>query len=132
MDLFVVIVEDRHADVDVRVFSSAERAVEAAKQDAVDNARSPESIEEEDLTGAGILYFATWSTEGDCVSVVTRPLDDGATASAGPPAPLVSAATIAGAAAMEERDRVAGGPPWEVPSHPENFQPGGWHHGQIR
>jgi hypothetical protein len=46
--------------------------------------------------------------------------------------PLVSDETIAEAAAMEERDRAAGGPPWEVPEHPENAQPGGWHRGQIR
>lgn len=48
------------------------------------------------------------------------------------PRPLVSDATIAEAEAMEERDRAAGGPPWEVPAHPENAQPGGWHRGQIR
>lgn len=46
--------------------------------------------------------------------------------------PLVSAATIAEVAAMEVRDREAGGPPWEVPDHPDNAQPGGWHRGQIR
>lgn len=45
--------------------------------------------------------------------------------------PLVSDETIAEAAAMAERDRAAGGPPWEVPDHPDSFQPGGWHHGQI-
>lgn len=45
--------------------------------------------------------------------------------------PLVSDETIAEAGAMEARDRAAGGPPWEVPEHPENFQPGGWHHGQL-
>jgi len=32
---------------------------------------------------------------------------------------------------MEERDRLAGGPPWEVPDHPDHDLPGGWHHGQI-
>lgn len=51
-----------------------------------------------------------------------------------PPAagrPLVSDATIAEAAAMQERDQAAGGPPWEVPDHPDNQQPGGWHQGQI-
>jgi len=46
--------------------------------------------------------------------------------------PLVSDETIAEAAAMEERDRLAGGPPWEVPDHPDHNLPGGWHHGQIR
>lgn len=45
--------------------------------------------------------------------------------------PLVSDSTIAEAAAMEARDREAGGAPWEVADHPENAQPGGWHRGQI-
>lgn len=49
-----------------------------------------------------------------------------------PAKPLISDETIAEAAAMEERDRAAGGPPWEVADHPDNAQPGGWHHGQIR
>lgn len=46
--------------------------------------------------------------------------------------PIVSDETIAEVAAMEERDRLAGGPPWEVPSHPDNALPGGWHRGRIR
>lgn len=46
--------------------------------------------------------------------------------------PIVSDETIAEAQAMAERDRVAGGPPWEVPAHPDNALPGGWHRGQIR
>lgn len=41
------------------------------------------------------------------------------------------AAAIAEAEAMEERDRLAGGPPWEVADHPDNNLPGGWHHGQL-
>lgn len=40
---------------------------------------------------------------------------------------LVSPETIAEAAAMEERDRLAGGFPWEVPDHPDHGLPGGWH-----
>lgn len=44
---------------------------------------------------------------------------------------VISDATIAEVAAMEARDREAGGPPWEVADHPENPQPDGWHHGQI-
>lgn len=46
--------------------------------------------------------------------------------------PLVSDATIAEAAAMEERDQLAGGFPWEVADHPDHNLPGGWHRGQIR
>ncbi len=46
--------------------------------------------------------------------------------------PMVSDATIEEAAAIEERDRAAGGPPWEVADHPDHNLPGGWHRGQIR
>jgi hypothetical protein len=46
--------------------------------------------------------------------------------------PLISDETLAEVAAMEERDRLAGGPPWEVPDHPDHGLPGGWHRGQIR
>jgi len=45
--------------------------------------------------------------------------------------PLISDSTLVEIAAMEERDRLAGGPPWEVPDHPDNSLPGGWHHGQL-
>jgi hypothetical protein len=34
-------------------------------------------------------------------------------------------------AELEDRDRAAGGPPWEVPDHPDHDLPGGWHRGQI-
>ncbi|GGN39077.1 hypothetical protein FHR83_006801 [Actinoplanes campanulatus] len=44
---------------------------------------------------------------------------------------LISDETLAEVAAMEERDRLAGGPPWEIADHPDNFQPGGWHRGQL-
>lgn len=46
--------------------------------------------------------------------------------------PLISDETLAEVAAMEERDRLAGGAPWEVPDHPDHGLPGGWHRGQIR
>lgn len=41
------------------------------------------------------------------------------------------ALAIAELGAMEERDRTAGGPPWEIPDHPDHDQLGSWHHGQI-
>ena len=44
---------------------------------------------------------------------------------------VISASTIAEIEAIAERDRLAGGPPWEVPDHPDHDQPGGWHHGQL-
>jgi hypothetical protein len=47
------------------------------------------------------------------------------------PKPLISPETIAEAEAMEERDRRAGGFPWEVPDHPDHQLPGGWHRGKI-
>lgn len=44
---------------------------------------------------------------------------------------IISPESFAEVEAMAERDRLAGGPPWEVPDHPDNSLPGGWHHGQI-
>lgn len=45
--------------------------------------------------------------------------------------PLISDETLAEVAAMGERDRLAGGSPWEIPDHPDNWQPGSWHRGQL-
>ncbi len=44
---------------------------------------------------------------------------------------VISQSTLDELREIEERDRAAGGFPWEVPDHPDNSLPGGWHHGQI-
>lgn len=70
--IYVVLVEDRHTDVDVEVFTDRSAAIAFAKQEALDNARHPEGIEEEDIEG--YIYYCRYSAESDCVSVVEKEL----------------------------------------------------------
>lgn len=46
--------------------------------------------------------------------------------------PLDVSQAVAELDAMSARDRAAGGPPWNVPTHPDHDLPGGWHRGNIR
>ncbi len=72
MQVFVAIIEDRHTDVDIELFPTAEEAIEYAKECVQGNARHPENIEEETIQGC--LYYCRYSSEGDCVSVVEKEL----------------------------------------------------------
>ena len=62
-------------------------------------------------------------------------LDDAAEYAADHADRAMHPAGISGALAelddMAARDRAAGGPPWDVPTHPDHDLPGGWHRGQI-
>lgn len=69
--LYIVILEERHIDVDALPFTTAEAANAFARQLAEFYARGPDDIEE----SGGELYCAGWGPEGDCVSVVKRELD---------------------------------------------------------
>jgi hypothetical protein len=75
-DIWIVLTEDRHADVEALPFSSEERAIEAAR------ARAPvdaEGIAGEELTDSmrkdGWVFFLPYGSEGDCVRVVKRTVD---------------------------------------------------------
>jgi hypothetical protein len=73
MSVYVMIIEDRHTDVDVAVFATLESAVAAAEEAVDDNARFPnwrEVIDQYEVPGR--LFYAVYSPEGDCVSVVER------------------------------------------------------------
>jgi hypothetical protein len=78
-DIWIVLVEDRHADVEALPFSTEQAAIEAARAEAEENARSPEDVTEEPLTPAmtadGWVLYLPYGTEGDCVRVVKRTLD---------------------------------------------------------
>lgn len=71
-DIWIVLVEDRHADVDALPFTTEEAAIAAARAEA------PADAEEQELTPAmradrwvlDLLYGA----EGDCVRVIRRTL----------------------------------------------------------
>lgn len=73
-DTWIVLVEDRHADVDALPFSTEEAATAKAR-DLV-----PEFAEEEPLNESmrrsGWVLYLPYGTEGDCVRVVKRTMDD--------------------------------------------------------
>ena len=77
--VYVAILEDRHCDVQVEVFSEKEDAVEWAEEAALLNAHHEEDIEKEELTAGmrkeGWLYYAVYSCEGDSVRVVQKEVD---------------------------------------------------------
>ena len=74
MTVYVVIIEDCHTDVDVRIFSTAERAIAYAKEVARDSASRPEDVKE--IKSDAWLYAAQYSVESDYVTVVDRTIDE--------------------------------------------------------
>ncbi len=81
MKVYIAIIEDRHCDVDVRVFTKKETAVMFAFETAEEYCRHEEDFEEDELTGDMIrdrwVYSVTYSCEGDSVRVVEREVDEG-------------------------------------------------------
>ena len=78
MTIFAVIWNDRHADTEVHLFSTADKAIEFAQQSATVSAREPGDIEEglnEFMQRSGWLYYASYSCEGDSIWVVPCELD---------------------------------------------------------
>lgn len=78
MKIFIVIIEDRHTDVSAEPFTSKDAAIAHARSEASKYARFEDDFQEQELTGEmvkdGWLYYATYSVEGDCVTVVEREL----------------------------------------------------------
>lgn len=75
MEVFIVLVEDRHADVDALPFSTWGRAAGCARDKAGEEA--VESGLTERSRQAGVVLLLEYGTEGDCVSVVRRVVDEG-------------------------------------------------------
>lgn len=71
--VYVVIIDDRHTDTDVAVFSTAEKAIAFAKAEVFNLASHPEDIEEEEVKEW--LYCVRYSGEGDSIWVVERVID---------------------------------------------------------
>jgi len=78
-DVWIVLVEDRHADVNALPFTSEAAALEAAHAEAEANARDPQDVHEAELIQAAIrdgwVLLLEYGTEGGCVRVVKRQLD---------------------------------------------------------
>lgn len=72
--LYVVMINDRHTDPEPYVFSTPEAAIDYARSEAHEYARTPEGVEEEPIEGW--LYYARYSGEGDSVWVIAKTLDD--------------------------------------------------------
>ena len=77
-DVWVVLVEDRHTDVEALPFTSEVAALEAAHAGADANARHGD-VREAELTpqmiADGWCLLLEYGTEGDCVRVLKRELD---------------------------------------------------------
>ena len=78
MIIYVVMINDRHSDPGVRLFSTAVKAIDYAKQFARRCCYSPEDIREELTSGmqrAGWLYYADY-TEEDSIWVLPCKVDE--------------------------------------------------------
>lgn len=71
MKIYVAIIEDRHTDPYVELFTTPEAAIEYAKEEALKGARGDASqVKEEPIEGW--LYHANFSCEGDHVRVLEK------------------------------------------------------------
>lgn len=77
-EVFVAILEDRHCDTEVYVFSVEAEAVEFAKEMAEEFSRGDEIDEEmnAEMVKDGWVYRGCYSCEGDSIHVVKRILDE--------------------------------------------------------
>ena len=73
MDIWIVLIEDRHSDVDARPFSSEEQAAEYARSQ-VDDTDLPDELNDAMRKDGWVLYIP-YGAEGDCVRVVKRTMD---------------------------------------------------------
>ena len=72
-DIYIVITEDRHSDVEVQPFTDETAAIAHAEDEAAGT-----EDQDRELTDAmradGWLWYCGYGTEGDCVRVVRREL----------------------------------------------------------
>ena len=67
MKVYVVVLEDRHIDIQVEVFKDRGEAIAEAKRQAKDGCRYGEDYKEHNYDGWE--FHADFSCEGDCVFV---------------------------------------------------------------
>ena len=70
MKIYVIVVEERHTDVEVKVYADALLAVEEARGLAKSYCRYEEDYEESDVKGW--LFHAQYSCESDSVVTVVE------------------------------------------------------------
>jgi hypothetical protein len=79
MEIYCVILEDKHYDVDVKVFSDHDKAIKYAEELARyygDDEFDAQPITKSMLND-GYVFYVTYSCEGDSVTVIKRVLDKG-------------------------------------------------------
>jgi hypothetical protein len=77
VDIYIVILEDRHIDVEVTPFTTAATAIEAAQRQAHEACRCAEDYEENpEYCTDNWIFAATYSGEGDSVRVVKKTLQE--------------------------------------------------------
>jgi hypothetical protein len=67
-DVFVVVVEDRHADVEVEVWTDRDAAIARARALAEEYCRHQDDLEEEPIKGWE--FYVRYSCEDDSIRVV--------------------------------------------------------------
>lgn len=80
MIVYLVIIEDRDTDVEVQAFSTERLAVDYARNVATAYCTLDDGPDEDSFNPAATegLYHALYSSEGDCVGVITRLIDEAA------------------------------------------------------
>ena len=73
MEIWIVLIEDRHSDVDPVPFSSEERAAAYARSQ-VDDGDLPAELNDA-MRKAGWVLYIPYGTEGDRVRVIKRTVD---------------------------------------------------------
>ena len=75
MDTWIVLIQDRHSDVDALPFSTEEAAAAKARDSVPDDAEDGELNDA--MRRDGWVLYLPYGTEGDCVRVVKRTMDGG-------------------------------------------------------
>ena len=76
MKTYIVIVNDRHVDIDAYPFYDKEKAILEARKIAHEYCHHPDSYEEHEFSrDTGWLFYAEYSTEGDYVLVIGATMD---------------------------------------------------------
>ncbi len=73
MKVYVLVIEDRHSDTDVRVFADKDKAIESARKLAQEYCRFVEDYQEKQI--ADWVFHVEYSCEGDSVTVHEREVD---------------------------------------------------------
>jgi hypothetical protein len=73
--IYVAMICDRHSDPEPYLFTTAQAAIDFARDQALDNALDAEDFDESE-TPDGWLYYASYSEEGDNVWVLEKEIEE--------------------------------------------------------